>query len=282
MKSRAVVLSGVMALTLSLSACDALGGGSSSQDSSEQDGSEQDSSEQDTPTSDSAAQSSSGPTGGDSDASTITAGDTDLSTATGGDTDAQTATALPTGGDLSASTGDSDISTATAGAPEPEGSADAPTQTPDDADLDEPSLDPVEQPAVAEAELLSTSVRIGMHEDYDRVVFDLEGDGAPGYSVSYVQSAVESGSGAVLDVDGDAVLRVVISGTRYPAEDEAYEGGPGLYALDAAEVVEEVRLAGTYEGLTQAFIGIDDADTPFRVFTLSDPARVVVDVAHQE
>ena len=272
MKSRAVVLSGVMALTLSLTGCDMLGSGSSSQNESEQDGGQQDNAG-----SDAAGQT----TGDDADASTATGADTDLSTSTGGDTDAQTATALPTGGDLSASTGDSDISTATAGAPEPEGSAGSPTQTPDDSDLEEPSLESAEAQAGADSQLLATSVRIGMHEGYDRVVFDLEGDGAPGYSASYVQSAVESGSGAVLDVDGDAVLQVVVSGTRYPAEDEEYEGGPGLYALDAAEVVEEVRLAGTYEGLTQAFIGVDDVDTPFRVFTLSDPARVVVDVAHE-
>jgi hypothetical protein len=272
MRSRVALLSAVAALTFSMSGCDALGVGSSSQSDDEEN----------TPTSDADGQATSAANGGDSDASTATGADTDLSTSTGADTDAMTATALPTGDDLSASTGDSDLSTATAGAPEPEGTADAPTQTPDDADLDEPGVDPVESSAGDGVELLSTSVRIGAHEDYDRVIFDLEGEGSPGYSVSYIQDAVESGSGAVLDVDGDAVLQVVISGTRYPGEDEMYEGGPGVYSLDAAQAVEEVRLSGTYEGRTQAFIGVDDADTPFRVFTLSDPARLVVDVAHQQ
>lgn len=272
MRSRALVLSGVLALTLSVSACDALGLSSTSRETEEQD----------TAADDAAAQSTQAPTGGDSDASTATGMDTDLSTATGGDADSVTATASPTGDDLSTSTGDSDVSTATAGAPEPEGTPDAPTETPEDQALAEPSLDPVEAPATGESDLLSTTVRIGAHEGYDRVVFDLEGEGVPGYSVSYVDSAVENGSGTVLDVDGDAVLQVVITGTRYPAEDEAYEGGPGVYSLDAADVVEEVRLSGTFEGRTQAFIGIDDADTPFRVFTLSDPARVVVDVAYTE
>ncbi|HKJ10785.1 MAG TPA: hypothetical protein VJ976_00185 [Ornithinimicrobium sp.] len=271
MKSGIAWLSGLVALTLSVSACDAFSSGSSSQDSQQQDTPAEDSSE------------TSGASGqGDSDASTATGDDTDLATATGGDTDSQTATALPTGGDMATSTGDTDVSTATAGAEEPEGSADAPTQTPADRELEEPSLDPAQSSPSGQPDLLSTSVRIGAHEDYDRVVFDLEGEGTPGYSVSYVQSAVESGSGAVLDVDGDAVLQVVITGTRYPDETEAYEGGPGVYALDAADVVEEVRLSGTYEGRTQAFIGVDDQDTPFRVFTLSDPARVVVDVAHEQ
>ncbi|MGB7447606.1 MAG: hypothetical protein WA892_00605 [Ornithinimicrobium sp.] len=272
MRSRALALSGVLALTLSVSACDALGIGSSPQRTTEQD----------TPTDDTAGRSTQAPTGADVDASTVTGADTDMSTATGADTDAQTATALPTGGDLSAATGDSDLSTATAGAPEPAGSSDAPTETPDDADLPDLALDPVEAPATGEADLLPTTVGIGAHQGYDRVVFDLEGTGAPGYNVSYVDTALESGSGAVLEVDGDAVLQVVISGTRYPAENEAYEGGPGIYSLDASEAVEEVRVAGTFEGLSQAFIGVDDADTPFRVFALRDPARVVVDVATQE
>lgn len=198
---------------------------------------------------------------GDSDLSTSTFGDSDLSTSTFGDTDQSTSTAAPE---------DGDTSTATA----------APTEAPADEQLPAFSQDAVEGSEQGDGQLLSTTVRLGVHDDYDRVVFDLEGTGTPGYRVDYVDQAVQDGSGQIIDVAGDAILQVVISGTRYPEEGESYEGGPGTYSLDAAEVVEEVRLSGTFEGLTQGFIGIDDEGSPFRVFTLSDPPRLVVDIQH--
>ncbi|MGB3686371.1 MAG: hypothetical protein WA991_11160 [Ornithinimicrobium sp.] len=218
-----------------------------------------------------------------------TSSDTDLSTATGNDQDAVTATALPTGSDdLSSSTGDSDLSTATAGdlgqatsVPQPSSTQpDAPTATPEDEELTQPTLDPAEGGASGDP-LLATSVRIGSHNGYDRVIFDLEGEGTPGYRVSYVDSAVESGSGARLDLNGDAILQVVITGTRYPEAGETFEGGPGTYSLEATEMVEEVRMSGTFEGSTQAFIGVDDEGAPFRAYVLSNPARLVVDVSHE-
>ncbi len=209
--------------------------------------------------------------------------------------DSSTATGAPNDSDLSTATGfgDSDLSTSTGGFGDeakatatPTDDVAAPTEAPDDAELPDLSVDPAEGEANGDGELLSTTVRIGSRSDFDRVVFDFdfdfegEGEGTPGYRVSYVDSAVQDGSGATIDVDGDAILQVVMTGTRYPAEDEAYEGGPGTYSLDASEEIEQVRLSGTFEGTTQAFIGIDDEDTPFRAFVLSNPARLVVDVAH--
>lgn len=227
------------------------------------------------PTSDSDNSTATDP-GDDMDASTATdgPGDSDFSTATGsGDSDLATSTG-PSAGDLSSSTSAGDNADAT------ESAAAAPTEAPDDGDLDDPSLDPVEAKADSKDGLLATTVSVGVYPDYDRVVFNLEGQGAPGYSVRYAEEAVEDGSGANLEVDGDAVLQVTITGTRYPDEGETYEGSPGSTSPDGTEEVEQVRLLGTFEGQTQAFIGIDDADTPFRVFTLSEPARLVVDVVH--
>lgn len=265
MKTSAALLCGLVGLTMSLSACDALS-----------DDAGPDTIDQDVLTGDS--QATARPTTADTDLSTSTGNDTDSSTATGtpNDSDASTATGL--------GVGDSDQVTATGGfgdddsATASPGEAAAPTEAPDDAELPDLSLDPAEGAAGGDSDLLSTTVRIGSHPDFDRVVFDFDGEGTPGYRVSYVDSAVQDGSGATVDVDGDGILQVVMTGTRYPAEDEAYEGGPGTYSLDAAEEVEQVRLSGTFEGTTQAFIGIDDVDTPYRAFVLSNPSRLVVDV----
>ncbi len=220
------------------------------------------------------------PTTVDTDRSTSTFGETDQQTATS-DQDLQTATS--TGADTDQQTAtqtvpppDTDTSTATAsGTPTA-----APTEAPADAKLPPFGQEAVESDGDGDGQLLSTTVRIGLHEDYDRVVFDLEGSGTPGYRVDYVDQAVQDGSGQIIDVAGDAILQVVISGTRYPEEGESYEGGPGTYTLDAAEGVEEVRMSGTFEGLTQAFIGMDEEGSPFRVFTLSEPPRLVVDIEH--
>lgn len=217
---------------------------------------------------------------GDTDSSTATGGpgDADLSTATGfGDSDLATSTG-PSAGDLASSTASGDGEAAT-GSAEP--AAAAPTEAPDDTDLADPSLNPAEAKADSPDGLLATTVSVGVYPDYDRVVFTLEGDGAPGYSIRYADEAVEDGSGTNLEVDGDAVLQVNITGTRYANEGETYEGGPGTFSPDGTEEVEQVRLLSTFEGQTQAFIGIDNADTPFRVFTLSEPSRLVIDVVHQ-
>ncbi len=263
MKTSAALLCGLVGLTMTLSACDALGedAGPSTID-------------QDVLTGDSQA------------TARPTTADTDFSTSTGNDLDSSTATGMPNDSDASTATGfgDSDSATATRGFGDDDAATAspsemaAPTEAPGNAELADLSLDPAEGAASGDGDLLSTTVRIGAQPDFDRVVFDFEGEGTPGYRVSYVDSAVQDGSGATIDVDGDAILQVVMTGTRYPAEDEAYEGGPGTYSLDAAEEVEQVRLSGTFEGTTQAFIGIDDEDAPYRAFVLSNPSRLVVDV----
>ncbi|MGB3828780.1 MAG: hypothetical protein WA962_08370 [Ornithinimicrobium sp.] len=269
MKTSAALVCGLLGVTVALAGCDAVGqgGGPSTID-------------QDVLTGDS--RSTARPTTPDTEASTATGTDRDVSTATGlpNDSDASTATGFTDNDQTTATGGFGATDDASGTATPTQDPQSAPSQAPDDSNLPEPSLDPAEGASGSGNDLLPTTVRIGYHPDYDRVVFDLEGEGTPGYRVSYVDSAVEDGSGATIDVDGDAVLQVVLTGTRYPTENEVYEGGPGTYSLDASEEIEEVRMSGTFEGNTQAFIGIDDVDTPFRAFVLSDPARLVVDVAH--
>lgn len=126
-------------------------------------------------------------------------------------------------------------------------------------------------------DLLPTGVRIGVHADVERVVLDFLGEGAPGWRVEYVDEAVEDGSGRPVDVDGDAVLQVVATGVRYPEGDENDQVVHGKVGAEGTEVVEEVVVSGIFEGQDQVFIGLDE-QVPFRVFTLTEPSRLVVDV----
>jgi hypothetical protein len=124
-----------------------------------------------------------------------------------------------------------------------------------------------------------TDVRTGHHEDFDRVVFEVDGTGTPGWDVRYVDSATSQGSGDDVPVHGHAILQATITGVGYPTETgiEEYDGSP-LPGHDDGSVTEVVWDT-TFEGTSVAFIGTA-AQSPFRVYLLEDPARVVVDVVH--
>lgn len=124
-----------------------------------------------------------------------------------------------------------------------------------------------------------TGVRIGEHDDYDRVVLDLSGDRRTlGWYAEFVDEAVQDPSGMPLEVEGDAYLQIGVRGIDWTTEsEERYDGAP--VDADDTEVVEEVVFGGLFEGQQQIVIGLDER-TAFRVFGLDDPARIVIDVRH--
>ncbi|WP_435736444.1 hypothetical protein V5D56_16905 [Cellulosimicrobium sp. PMB13] len=181
--------------------------------------------------------------------------------------------------------------TATSEAPSPTETSEPPAETATDdptAPADESSDAPVPFPAntepdvqepTADALLTVTDIRVGHHDGYDRAVLELGGTGTPGWRVEYVDRPVGDGKGDVVEVDGDAFLQVMISGSGYPMDtgvEEHSEPNPVEGGDDG--VIEEVRLLGVFEGYTQAFVGVDGEQRPFRVFALENPTRVVVDV----
>jgi hypothetical protein len=124
-----------------------------------------------------------------------------------------------------------------------------------------------------------TDIRIGRHDGFDRVVFETDGTGTPGWDVRYVDGAQSQGSGDPIEVEGGAVLQVTITGTGIPADTGVEEyAGPDRLSSGDTEVVTEVVWDGTFEGQSQAAVGVAE-ETPFRVYLLEDPARVVLEVA---
>ncbi|MFI2366233.1 hypothetical protein [Promicromonospora sp. NPDC019610] len=142
--------------------------------------------------------------------------------------------------------------------------------------------DTAEPAGEGETFLSVTDVRVAAHDGYDRVVFDLDGTGSgtPGWRVEYVDQASDDGSGDAVTVDGDAILRVSLSGTATPMDSGVDEFSGDRIEPDGTESVEEIVYRYWFEGYTTAFIGVDDGERPFRVFLLEDPMRVVVDVRH--
>lgn len=133
--------------------------------------------------------------------------------------------------------------------------------------------------AVAESKLTVTDIRIGAHENFDRVVYEMGGTGTPGWRVKYVDGAVQEGSGKPVTVAGAAVIQVLIDGSAYPFDSgvEQFTGPNPVPGVGG--VVTEVNGSSVFEGVTQSFIGVTEKQ-PFTVTLLSDPTRVVVDVAN--
>ncbi|MEV0892601.1 hypothetical protein [Promicromonospora sp. NPDC050262] len=169
-----------------------------------------------------------------------------------------------------------------AGDDAPEPSASATETEPGPAFPADTKPDTAEPSGEGETFLSVTDVRVAAHDGYDRVVFDLDGTGSgkPGWRVEYVDQATDDGSGDAVRVDGDAILRVSLSGTAIPTDSGVEEfSGDRIEPADT-ESIDEIVYRYWFEGYTTAFIGVDDAERPFRVFLLEDPMRVVVDVRH--
>jgi hypothetical protein len=168
------------------------------------------------------------------------------------------------------------------------------SQSPSDASTaDVPTVTPADEPTgggpafpdttaaqtaknAGEWDLVLTDVRVAEHAGFDRIVLEFQGTGTPGWSVAYVDEAVLDGSGRAVALGGDAILDIYASGTTWPAAD--YHSGPEQFEPENGGHVEDVCVGGTFEGYTQVLAGIDGGRVPFRVFALTDPARLVVDV----
>jgi len=152
----------------------------------------------------------------------------------------------------------------------------------EDPDTDAPPFpadaSPDTQDASSDSMVTVRDIRIGRHDGFDRIVFEVGGAGTPGWDVRYVDTATSQGSGDPVDVAGNAILRVSITGAGYPYDTgvEEFASSDPLTAA-GTQVVKEVVFDATYEGTTVAFAGTTGS-APFRVFALQNPARVVVDV----
>lgn len=129
---------------------------------------------------------------------------------------------------------------------------------------------------------LLVAVRIAEHDEndgFDRIVFEWSA-GPPVPAVSYVASAAQCGSGAAVNPAGDATLQARFSNAAaHNEQGQATFGsqnlpGPGKSIEQAIQICD-------FEGVVAWAIGVDD-NRPFTVSTLSNPPRVVIDVAHDD
>lgn len=125
------------------------------------------------------------------------------------------------------------------------------------------------------SQLIVTGVRTGSHSGFDRVVFDLEGEGNPGWFIDYTTSASQQGSGNPITFTGTTALNVNIDGTVYPHE--IGKEAPNLSVTEGAGNITEVISAGTFEGRSQFIVGLNTS-VPYSVQVLENPKRLVIDL----
>lgn len=157
------------------------------------------------------------------------------------------------------------------------------TPTPDEVDQGGPAFGEASTTAREAGEgngLTVVDVRTGTHDGYDRVVFELAGEGTVGWRVRYDDAPATQGEGEPVELAGDATLAVVLENVGYPFDTGEQEYAGDRNPAPGHPQVQELQLGGVFEGYYDAFIGTAER-APFRVFRLSDPQRVVVDVQHQ-
>jgi hypothetical protein len=131
-----------------------------------------------------------------------------------------------------------------------------------------------------EGQLTVTDVRVGTHDGFDRVTFELVGDSQVVWFIEYTEDPRQDGSGFEVDVAGNTALHVRLHSIAMPPDGpegaEAFlddvDGPPGGVVL---EVINDT----IFEGYQTFFIGLEE-ELPYRVARLEDPQRVAIDIVH--
>jgi hypothetical protein len=116
------------------------------------------------------------------------------------------------------------------------------------------------------------AITVGRHPTFDRAVFRFRGS-TPGYRVRYVPRVVQDASGLPVPLLGSRFIQVTftptVNGTTLNASRTITPRFPTL---------RQIKVAGDFEGVANYGMGLSRR-AGFRVFTLSSPRRIVIDVA---
>jgi hypothetical protein len=118
------------------------------------------------------------------------------------------------------------------------------------------------------------SVDVGHHDTFDRVVFTFSSH-VPGYNVSYVPAVTTDPADDPVQLQGNAFILVALHSVA-----SAQVGAPAApqdrQTPLFAELLE-IAGAGDFEGVVSFGLGLT-ARTGFRISTLTNPDRLVIDV----
>jgi hypothetical protein len=119
-------------------------------------------------------------------------------------------------------------------------------------------------------------IATGCRANFDRFVVRAR-FATPGYRVRYVRQVIADGSGLPVPLRGTKRIRVVVRNARGHTQ-----GGMNLLPAVRTPLcpnLRQVKVAGDFEGVVTFGLGLR-RKTGFRVFRLTGPRRIVIDVAH--
>lgn len=124
---------------------------------------------------------------------------------------------------------------------------------------------------------LVVNLRYARHPGFDRAVIDIRGR-LPGYRATYHRGFVYDASGKPVPIRGGLQVVLMSAYAHNNAGDNVYRGPklvrPGFPALKA------IAMTGDFEGHVTFAFGLQPRRTPYRVFRLHDPQRLVIDFRH--
>ena len=127
--------------------------------------------------------------------------------------------------------------------------------------------------------VLLKAIRTGRHMNFDRVVFEFEGNQVPGYHIEYVDKPVRNcGPGEVVQVSGYGFLFVQM----IPAQAHTDDGEATIKERAFAPnlpIIKELKVLCDFEADVQWILGLSSPNR-YRVLELSNPARLVIDIRH--
>ncbi len=128
---------------------------------------------------------------------------------------------------------------------------------------------------------LLREVRTAMHESFDRVVFEFQTNAVPGYRVGYVDKPIlDCAAGDRVPITGEGFLLIRIR----PANAHSEAGVStieNLHQTPGLTLIKEVKLICDFEADVEWVLGLA-APNNYRVFELTSPARLVVDIEHRK
>jgi hypothetical protein len=124
-----------------------------------------------------------------------------------------------------------------------------------------------------------TDVRIGTHDGYDRVVFEFD-SGLPDAVIEGVLPPFYADpSGLEIEVTGSAFLKVTMHGASKVSPDGVVTYGGSTNFEPEFDRLLQLLEGGDFEAVSTWYLGLDGGSC-FRVLTLSDPSRLVIDIEH--
>lgn len=121
-------------------------------------------------------------------------------------------------------------------------------------------------------------LRWARHTHFDRVVIDINGR-RPGYRARYVRKLVYDGSGRPVPLQGRKKFSLVLNpASAHNNRGESVYEGPRLRQVHLP-TLRGIAFTGDFEGYV-SFGFTTDRKAPYRIFTLTNPSRVVLDFKH--